>query len=50
MTSALRFVDSQLKLMTEDPALVPDKTSRQAQALVNFAHMLLASNEFHFIH
>ncbi len=49
MASAMRFVDSQLKLMTEDPSRVPNGTSRQAQALVNLAHMLLASNEFLYV-
>ena len=49
MASSVRFVKSQLKLMTEDPSLVPKETSRHAQALVNLAHMLLASNEFLYV-
>ena len=49
LASAVRHVNSQLELMTEDPSLVPAERNRQAQALVNFAHMLLASNEFLYV-
>ena len=49
MASAVRFVKSQLKLMTEDATRVPKERSRHAQALVNLAHMLLASNEFLYV-
>lgn len=45
----MNFVKSQLKLMKEDPSRIPDKTSLQAQALVNLAHMFLASNEFLYV-
>lgn len=49
LDSALRFVNLQLAMMTEDPSLVPVHESREAQALVNLAHMLLASNEFLYV-
>ncbi len=49
MASAVKYVRSQLKLMSADETHVPDETSREAQALVNFGHMLLASNEFLYV-
>ena len=49
MASAIKFVKSQQKLMTDDPSRVPNRTSRQAQAVINLAHMLLASNEFLYV-
>ena len=49
LASAGRFVESQLALMTEDTTRVPNEKSRHSQALVNLAHMLLASNEFLYV-
>lgn len=49
LASAMRFVKDQLDLMKDDPSRVPNESSRHSQALVNFAHMLLASNEFLYV-